>query len=242
MVVNGEPVTLDEFNRALQRFHAGVPEASSEEAIERVSSDYIDQILLAQAAIREGYVLSEAGFQERLAALVDDAGGNEALETWLADNFYTRDLFESDLRRSIAAAWMRDRIAAAVPTSAEQVRARQVRVTNREEAETVLAQLNGGTGFDVLARVYDPEGLGELGWFPRGLLFEPAVEDAAFALAVGDYSGVIETGVGFHIIQVTDRAADRPLDPDALWALQSRALEEWLIEQRAGSEIELFVP
>ena len=242
LTVNGVPVTLDDYNLALQRFHQGIPEASSEEAHARVQADLIHQILLEQAAYANGFTLSDADFEARLAGLIESAGGDAALAGWLDANLYTRAQFEQDLRRSIAAAWMRDRVFAGVPATAEQVRARQLRFTTREEADAVLSQLNSGTAFDLLLAIYDPDGLGELGWFPRGFLFEPAIEEAAFSLSVGDHSAVIETGVGFHIIQVTDRAEDRALDPEARRILEDRALEEWLAAQQAAAQIERFVP
>lgn len=240
--VNGEPVTLDAFNLALQRFHQGLPEVPTEEAFDRVLGDYIDQILLSQAAEAEGYTMSEEDWAARLAALTEDAGGEAALSAWLEANLYPRDVFEQDLRRSAAAAWMRDRIYETVPLSMEQVRARQIRVNSRAEADEILAQLNGGTSFDIMIAIYDPEGLGDLGWFPRGVLFEPAVEEAAFSLSVGDYGSVVETSVGYHIVQVIDFAEDRPLDPDALYVLRLAALSDWLEARRAASDIQVFVP
>ena len=241
LTVNGEPVTLDNYNLALQRLHLGVPELSNEAAASRVQGDFIDQILLAQAAIEAGFTLSEIEFQARLATLAADAGGEDALNAWLEANLYTPEDFEKDLRRTIAAAWMRDRIYETVPESAEQVRARQIRVTTRAEADSVLQQIQTGTGFDLMIAFYDPDGLGDLGWFPRGFLFQPEIEEAAFGLSVGDYSGVIETAVGYHIIEVTGHAEDRPLDPEARRVLQAAALEEWLAERRAESEILSFI-
>ena len=42
--------------------------------------------------------------------------------------------------------------------------------------------------------------------------------------------------------ETTDYAADRLLDPDALWFLQRAALDEWLVQQRAESTIDVFLP
>jgi parvulin-like peptidyl-prolyl isomerase len=78
----------------------------------------------------------------------------------------------------------------------------------REEAEeivrTALAQLNNGDSFqDVADRLSDgPMGKrgADLGWFVRGEL-GPSFDAVAFDLEVGDYSEVIETIFGFHLIQ-----------------------------------------
>ncbi len=43
-------------------------------------------------------------------------------------------------------------------------------------------QLQAGADFATLAYRYDPLTGGDLGWFPRGVLTQPAVEEAAFSL------------------------------------------------------------
>jgi len=241
LTVKGIPVTLDAYNLALQRFHLGIPDAPTEEAQARVVGDYIEQILLEQAAYEAGFTLTDADWQARYGALIQEAGGEEAFSAWLEANLYPRDLFEQDLRRSFAAAWMRDRIFNDVPLQAEQVRARHIRVSTREEAQDVLAQLNGGISFDIMVSIYDPAGLGDLGWFPHGVLFQKVIEDTAFALTVGSYSDVVQSDVGFHIVQTTDYDADRPLDPDNRWLLQLAALDAWVKAAQADSVIELFI-
>ena len=58
------------------------------------------------------------------------------------------------------------------------------------------------------------------------------IEEAAFALAVGEHSDVIATDVGFHIVRILERDPQRPLSPDAYLALQELALKKWIEEQR----------
>ncbi len=76
----------------------------------------------------------------------------------------------------------------------------------REEAQEVLQQLQEGEDFATVARRYsdDPGSRqqgGELGWFRRGR-FVPAFERVAFGLRPGQYSGIVQTSFGLHIIKV----------------------------------------
>ena len=72
--------------------------------------------------------------------------------------------------------------------------------------------------------------------------FQPVIEEVAFGLNVDEYSGVVSSDVGFHIVQTTNYAADREINPDALWLLQVAALEDWLATRQAETVIEIFVP
>ena len=80
----------------------------------------------------------------------------------------------------------------------------------KAEAESQIAniaeQLQTGGDFAALAREHSDCGSaqagGDLGSFGRGQMVK-GFEDAAFALGVGDTSGVVETPFGFHIIRRT---------------------------------------
>ncbi|MCG7552371.1 SurA N-terminal domain-containing protein [Pseudoalteromonas sp. Of11M-6] len=79
----------------------------------------------------------------------------------------------------------------------------------KQKADEILAELNNGADFAVIAEeksddVVSAELGGDLDWIERDMM-DPAFEDAAFALAaVGDVSGVVESEFGFHIIKLTD--------------------------------------
>jgi len=137
---------------------------------------------------------------------------------------------------------MRDQILAEIPKSAEQVHVHQILLYNSDQAEQVLAELDSGREFATLAVIYEPVTQGNLGWFPRDFLPHPAIEEAAFNMQLGEYSQVIETSVGYHVIQVVDRDHDRPLSPEARLIWQERALREWVAMQRDESEIVIFIP
>lgn len=242
-IVNGEWITKAEFEAEVERYRAARlslgEETPADQAAAAVLDDLVAQVLLAQASRREGFEITEADLNSRLEALASQAGGAEALSKWQSAHGYTDESFRSALKRAAEAAWMRDKIIAAVPTTAEQVHVRQILTYNEETARKVAEQLAGGASFEALAALYDPVTRGELGWFPRGYLLEPQLEEAAFTLQAGQFSEVIASQVGFHILYVVEREAQRPLSPEAYLMMQERALQAWLDQERARAVIVL---
>ncbi|GAB4484197.1 MAG: peptidylprolyl isomerase [Anaerolineales bacterium] len=241
--VNGEIIPLAEFNAELERYQraqSGLGKTvSAQDAASAVLDELIAETLLAQAAQEAGFSLDDSALQARRADLAAKMGGEQALLDWQKAQGYDEESFRRALRRSLAAAWMRDKIAAAVPASAEQVHVRQILTYNAADAQEVSDQLAAGTAFDDLAAIYDPQTHGDIGWFPRGYLQAAAIEEAAFSLEVDAVSPVIETELGFHVIKVLERQTARPLAPDVLLALRARAVAQWLAERRQNSQISL---
>jgi peptidyl-prolyl cis-trans isomerase C len=240
--VNGDAITLDQFHAELARYQVTVGTQLATEDEQRVIQDMVDRLLLAQAAAEAGYDVDEAAVQNRMDELATRLGDDQALVDWMARHGYTHESFRHDLALSMAAAWMRDQIAAGVPAAVEQVHARQILLYNSEDASEVLVQLSAGADFAALAAEYDPVGKGDLGWFPRGYLLEPELDAAAFELQPGELSDIIETGIGFHILQIEERETARTLEQDARLALQMLAVQDWLVERRGVSDIEILLP
>lgn len=240
--INGEYLTLAEFQVELERYKAAQTAlgltVTDEEANKAVLEDLLSQFLLAQAAREANFNLTEADLQSRIDALANQLGGAEALGQWQSAHGYDNASFRIALKRSVEAAWMRDKIIADVPATAEQIHVRQILTYNEADAQAALDQLNAGADFDELAALYDPITLGELGWVPRGYLLDAKADEAVFALQAGAYSSVIATDAGFHIFKALERG-DHPLSPDALLTVQETALNNWVAEKRAQSEITL---
>ncbi|CAM4385244.1 peptidylprolyl isomerase [Paenibacillus tarimensis] len=89
----------------------------------------------------------------------------------------------------------------------ERVKASHILVETREEADDLLAQLEGGADFASLAVEHSLDTNsarqgGDLDYFPRGMM-DPGFEETAFNLPVGSMD-IAQSSYGYHIIHVTD--------------------------------------
>jgi peptidyl-prolyl cis-trans isomerase C len=245
--VNGEGILLEDYDAELVRYQAVNTAASTSAATpvaapqQAVIDDLVNLRLLAQAAVEGGYKVDDAALQTRLDALASQAGGVPALQDWMKRNSYNDVSFKRALRVSMLAAWERDQVIAKVPQAVEQVHARQILVQGADLADKLEGQLKNGSDFATLASQYDSKTGGELGWFPRGYLTQPEVEQAAFELQPNGISPVIKSAIGFHILQVIERDPKRALDPDARRVFQEKALRDWLQQHRSEGKIEVLV-
>ncbi len=243
--INGDGILLSDYEAEMQRYQAGLTELGQEydpvSAKQIVLDAMIDQVLLAQNAREEGYASDDAILQSRYSELADEAGGEEALKTWINKNFYTDESFRRALALDMAAVWMRNKIITQVAQTADQVHARQILVPSENEAIAIERQLQVGKDFETLAFEYDPLTGGDLGWFPSGYLLQPDVEKAAFSLQPGQFSGIIPTSYGYHIVFVKERDSQHPLSPLALQFMQHNALDKWLSDMRVQSAVEILV-
>lgn len=78
----------------------------------------------------------------------------------------------------------------------------------KARAEEALKKAKGGGNFDALVGEYSDEPgaaqrKGQLGKFSRQMMVKE-FSDAAFKLKVGEISGLVETGFGYHVIKRTE--------------------------------------
>lgn len=255
--VNGQPITLSEYERELARYEQA--QAQLGQTLE--GSDYknvvlealIEKQLIAQAAETSGLVVTPAIVDEKLAELQTAAGGAEPFSQWLALNQWTEADFREALITEIITGQMRDRITADVPTTSEQVNARYIQVDNAELAQTLHQRALAGDDFSFLAqqnsldKVTSQNG-GELGFFAQGSLLVPEVEAAAFALPQSDaISEVItvtnpETGqTTYYLVQLIERDMERPLTAELRYGLLQQTFQTWLSDLWNQATIELII-
>jgi len=237
-IVNGDLITMSEFQEEIARFKAAVNRELTPEDHTIVLNDLINNTLLAQAAASEGFQISDLELDNRIAELDTE---EQPLTNWLAANGFTEESFKIYLKRSIEAAWMRDEIINDVPTEMEQIHAQQMLFYDLAAAEITLETLNEGKDFSQLASTHDPQTLGDLGWFPEGFLVISELDPILFSLEVGETSDIIETEIGYHIIKVLDKDPNRTLDPAIRQLLKEVALDDWLERRWKLSTIEISI-
>ncbi len=256
--VNGQPIFLDDYERQVAQFEqslvAGGVDLNSEagqrqrqQLRSQLLEGLIEQTIIEQEAASLGITISEDQIETKAQESAGTAADQEHFEQWLAANEMSYGDFKETLRAQLIAGQLFEKITADIPDSAEQIRLRHILVAEEDEARQLIEQLKNGADFATLAAEHslDEESRmagGALGWFPQGAGVVPIeVERMAFSLQPREVSGPIPTALGFHIIQVEERQAARPLKTELLQTLKERAFTEWLAEKKATDQIEIFV-
>jgi hypothetical protein len=140
---------------------------------------------------------------------------------------------------------LREALAAEVPATDEHVHAYHILVEDEETTAEVLEKLEAGGDFAELVAQYSTDEDtadkgGEIGWLAVDQVgaLPALVTEAAFALQPGEFSEVIETYQGYHVVTVDERQADLPLDEATLKSRQAAAFDKWLADAQETATIE----
>ena len=249
--VNGQAITLAEFERELARFNAAQTTATPADASAQVLDALIERELILQAAAAEGVLVSDETVAQKLAELQATYATPAEFDAWLQAVGYTEDEFRAALAAELVTGEMAARVTADVPDAAEQVRARYIQLDDATLAQQVLDRARAGDDFAFLAQQNSVDRVtaeigGDLGFFAPGSLLVPEVEAAAFALQLEAISDLIAVAnadgtTTYYIIQVTEREAERPLSMDAYQAALEAAFDAWLADLHAAATIERFI-
>jgi parvulin-like peptidyl-prolyl isomerase len=256
-LANGQPITISDYERELERYRTslaaqGIDPNSQDgqnklnQAREWILDIMIEQVLTAQAAEQAGIKVTDAQVEEYMQAMAAESGGEEAFRAKLEEWGETYEDAKREVRTQLIGMAMTERVVADVPESAEQVHARHILVDTAEEAKRIRTQLETGADFAALARAHSLDQStrnngGDLGYFPRGILVSTEVEDAAFSLQPGQFSDVVTSALGYHIVQVVERDPNRSISPENLQLLRERAVQEWVEGLWAHAEVQRFV-
>lgn len=212
MTVNGTPVTASQFYTQLEK-KAGA----------QVLDMIVTDILVRQAAVASGITATADDINRQFAAIKaqfpSDADYQAALKKYgiteaelLAEvelNLIVQRLAAKDVKvtdEEVAKYFEEHKDEYSTPA---KVRARHILLQTEAEAKDVLAQLQSGADFAELAKKYSidtgsKDNGGELGFFTEDQVV-PEFGNAAFALKVGETSGIVQSQYGFHIIQAEEK-------------------------------------
>lgn len=258
--VNGEPIYLAAYEEALARQQQGMSailqdesSAPSQEAL--VLDMLIERALIEQAAEANGITVTMEIVDQQMAELrqvAEENNGPDSFENWLQANQWTEEAFRDALAYEMLTERVSAMVTSDVPLSVPQVRARYIQVDDATLAQSLLEEVRDGADFTALAREHSldpstaPDG-GDLGFFSRGVLLVPELEEVAFALQEGELSDVITatnadgSETVYYLVQVIEVDEERPLGPDQRAALLQERFESWLAEQWSQAVIERFI-
>lgn len=117
-------------------------------------------------------------------------------------------------------------------TTPEQVKASQIVLKTKAEAEDILSQLKQGADFATLAKeksidTNTKDNGGDLGYFGKGQLGDDAVETAAFAAKKGALTDVVQSSIGYVVLKVVDhKEAVIPTYDEAKADVKAKYLDE----------------
>ncbi len=255
--VNGQPIYLVDYERQVAQYQdallAAGEDLSTPEGQQKLLQmrrqilDWmIEQVLIEQAAAGMGITVSEEEVNAAIAQIVQDAGSEEAFRERLERSGMTLQDLRTQLRAELLRTRVLEQVQKTVPERAEQVHARHILVDTRERAEYLLGQIQAGADFAQLARQFSQDEStrdtgGDLGWFPRGVLLAPEVEEAAFNLQAGQISPVVQSAFGYHIVQTLERKQDEPIRPEHRQLLQDQIVQRWMESLWSQATIERLV-
>lgn len=125
-----------------------------------------------------------------------------------------------------------------------QVKARHLFARTRAEADTLAARLRRGASFEALAaEIFADTTLarngGSVGYFSFDEM-DPAFEDAAFSLRVGERSEPVRTAYGYSIIEVEDRFT-KPLLTETEFAGKKDRLAAYALRRKRARARSAYV-
>lgn len=199
--VNGEKIMRSDIDVA----RGQLPEQYRSLPMDKIYQPLLNQLIrtkILSAEARADKLHETDDHKQRIALLQD-----RLLEEALLEKMIGEKITEEVLRARY------DETVGNFPT-AEEVRARHILVKTEAEADAIIKDLEGGADFAKIAseKSIGPSKAqgGDLNYFGRGQMVPP-FEEAAFALAKGDFTKkAVKSPFGWHVIKVEDKRQSAP--------------------------------
>jgi parvulin-like peptidyl-prolyl isomerase len=196
-IIGSRVISKKDFSKRYEDFcrRTGGGVQDNLEVRRQVLHNYVDEELLILAAEKRGYVNDREGRHER-----------ERLEIQELLNAFNRDFIA---RRVVVSEGDLKHLFVRLNT---KVKARHLHAPTKLRADSLYAALQHGASFEALAKSVftDPvlrDSGGDLGYFTVDEM-EPAFEEVAYALKIGEISKPVRTSDGYSIIRVDARVTN----------------------------------
>ena len=205
VTVNDKAVTQGMLDARIAQFPAEARDRILAQGTARIKDQLVTDEVLYQEALKQKLhekteIKQAMAFAERavlanalLEQVVKDRSNDEAVKAWYDEH--------------------------KVQFAKPQVKASHILVKEKEEADAVLKEVQGGADFATLAKAKSTdkgsaEKGGDFGWFEQKRMVKEFA-DAAFAAEKGAIVGPVQTRFGYHIIKVEDKREAIPLEEAA---------------------------
>ena len=253
--INGEPIYLERYEQELAVYTNWYPDGKTptgEDVRVHTLNVLIQQALIDQFAVQNGVVVSADDVSAQIADSITRSGGDEAFRVWLSTSGYPDEAyFRQQVQNELVSQAVIELVTKDVPTGEPAVRARYLQVDDGALAADLHTQLQNGADFAhlIMAHSLDPykeTTQGDLDYFQRGMLTVPAIEEAAFALEVNQFSDVLtvtrsDGSLTYYIVQVLQREENRPYSADLRAQKLAARFEQWLAEQKANAQLDVMI-
>lgn len=164
------------------------------QVLDQLKSDTVTKQQIAKYKV----TVTKKEVDDQINQIVSASGGLDKVKSVLT-KYYNYSL--NDLRNKVQFQIARDKLSTKI-SSDDSINAQA-----KAKADQVLKQIQGGADFATLAKQYSQDSSasngGDIGFFGKGTQPQ-AFETAAFALKVGQVSGVVKTQFGYQIIKVLE--------------------------------------
>jgi len=191
--------------REAERRNLTAPDSVVDGMINRWTAQFADETQRAQQLAQRGLTLEQVREKFRQDLLVQDLVQQAVMDTLQVSDADVATYYQTHPEDFETTEVHARHILKLAQTGAPP----ETLAAKRAEAEALLARVRGGEDFAALATAQsDDKGSaargGDLGYFTRTRMV-PEFAAAAFSLAPGQVSDLVQTQYGFHIIKVEDR-------------------------------------
>jgi parvulin-like peptidyl-prolyl isomerase len=215
-------------------------------------SGLTSELVIKKEAEKLGWVISPEDVENKM---IETAQGNSENFTRAEFNeWYRQRLNESGLSdkeyrdivtTSILSETFYDAIAQSTPSTAEQVHLHIIVTNTEEESLELKARLDAGESFAELAMEFSLDAVsrddgGDIGWVPRGVVYESRLDETAFTLEIGKvsdpvpyYNGSVsdtssEQYIDYYLLMVTEKSDSREIDEKYIETIHGNAYDDWI--------------